>query len=316
MSNRAAIREYVNGSLWVLPMGSGLLALLVGYAVSLMNVGPDSWLAPLAYQGTAGDARDLLSNVTSTVVTVIALVLGLTVVALQLSSTQFSPRLVRNFLRDRPNQIALSVFVATFAYCAAGLYTVGEADREGAGEFPRLAVSGSIALLFASLAMVVFFADHLAHSLQVDAIGARVERDTLHVVHDRLGSTESVTPTPPPWAVRLIATESGYVQTVRPEALLAVAVKHRVKVLLRVRVGEHLVAGTDGGVDVDRHRRRGISRIRRCSVIHCNRQSASASNAPWSRTPPSGFGNWSTWPARHCRPRSTIPTPRCRPSTG
>jgi uncharacterized membrane protein len=44
-------------------------------------------LAPLAYQGTGGDGRDLLSNVTSTVVTVIALVLGLTVVALQLSST-------------------------------------------------------------------------------------------------------------------------------------------------------------------------------------------------------------------------------------
>lgn len=244
MSNRAAIREYVNGSLWVLPMGSGLLALLVGYSVSMINVSPGSWLAPLAYQGTAGDARDLLSNVTSTVVTVIALVLGLTVVALQLSSTQFSPRLVRNFLRDRPNQLALSVFVATFAYCAAGLYTVGEADRDGAGEFPRLAVSGSIALLFASLAMVVYFADHLAHSLQVDAIGARVERDTLHVVHDRLGSTESVTPAPPPWAIRLIATESGYVQTVRPEALLAMAVKHRVTILLRVRVGEHLVAGT------------------------------------------------------------------------
>src|SRR6478609_5979555 len=87
MSSRAAIREYVNGSLWVLPMGSGLLALLVGYSVSLINVSPGSWLAPLAYQGTAGDARDLLSNVTSTVVTVIALVLGLTVVVLQLSST-------------------------------------------------------------------------------------------------------------------------------------------------------------------------------------------------------------------------------------
>ena len=40
MSNRAAIREYVNGSLWVLPMGSGLVALLVGYAVSLINVAP------------------------------------------------------------------------------------------------------------------------------------------------------------------------------------------------------------------------------------------------------------------------------------
>ena len=60
--------------------------------------------------------------------TVIALVLGLTVVALQLSSTQFSPRLLRNFLRDRPTQVVLSVFMATFVYSAAGLFTVGLAS--------------------------------------------------------------------------------------------------------------------------------------------------------------------------------------------
>ena len=58
-------------------------------------------------------------------VTVIALVLGLTVVALQLSSTQFSPRLLRNFLRDRATQVVLSAFIATFVYSAAGLFTVG-----------------------------------------------------------------------------------------------------------------------------------------------------------------------------------------------
>jgi uncharacterized membrane protein len=56
-------------------------------------------------------------------VTVIALVLGLTVVALQLSSTQFSPRLLRNFLRDRGTQVVLSAFIATFVYSAAGLFT-------------------------------------------------------------------------------------------------------------------------------------------------------------------------------------------------
>lgn len=49
-------------------------------------------MAPLAFQGTANDAGGLMIDITSTVVTVIALVLGLTVVALQLSSTQFSTR--------------------------------------------------------------------------------------------------------------------------------------------------------------------------------------------------------------------------------
>lgn len=91
MIRRAAVREYATGSLWVLPGASALLALLVGFAVSQIDVSPGSPLAPLAFQGTADDARTLLSNITSSVITVIALVLGLTVVALQLSSTQFSP---------------------------------------------------------------------------------------------------------------------------------------------------------------------------------------------------------------------------------
>src|SRR6478672_9769595 len=105
MVNRGAVREYVNGSLWVWPGISAVAALLVGFTVSQIDVTPGSPLAPLAFQGTADDARTLLGNVTGTVVTVIALVLGLTVVALQLSSTQFSPRLLRKFLRDRANQV-------------------------------------------------------------------------------------------------------------------------------------------------------------------------------------------------------------------
>jgi uncharacterized membrane protein len=170
--------------------------------------------------------------------------LGLTVVALQLSSTQFSPRLLRSFLRDRPTQVVLSTFIATFAYSAAGLYTVGLYDGERTEDFPRLAVSGAIVLLFASLAMVVYFADHLAHSIQIDMIGRRVELDTLAVVDGQLGTVEDTTPTPPGWAVPLLAPTSGYVQSAHPELVLPLASRHGVHVRLRVRVGDHIVAGT------------------------------------------------------------------------
>jgi len=245
MVNRGAVREYVNGSLWVWPGISAVAALLVGFTVSQIDVTPGSPLAPLAFQGTADDARALLTIIAGTVVTVIALVLGLTVVALQLSSTQFSPRLLRKFLRDRANQIVLSVFVATFVYSSAGLYTVGLAAGARVERFPRLAVSGAIVLLFASMAMVVYFADHLAHSIQVDAIGARVEKDTLTVVRSRLGGVvEQPAPTPPPWAVAIPAARSGYLQAVRPDPLLDWARRHRLVIRLRIRVGEHVVAGT------------------------------------------------------------------------
>src|SRR5213595_91060 len=127
MISRDELREYLRGSLLVMPAFAVLATLLVGGLLSLIDLGGGS---PLMFQGTADDARSLLIGISGTMITVIALLLGLTVVALQLSSTQFSPRLLRNFLRDRPNQVVLSVFVGTFVYSAAGLFDVGIAGGE------------------------------------------------------------------------------------------------------------------------------------------------------------------------------------------
>jgi uncharacterized membrane protein len=238
---RDALREYVRGSLWVLPTLSVLAALAAGAVLSSVSVGPRS---PLAFQGTPDDARTLLLGITGTMITVIALLLGLAVVALQLSSTQFSPRLLRNFLRDRPNQVVLSAFVATFAYSAAGLYTVGVSGGNRTTAFPRLAVSGAIVLLLASLGLLVFFADHLLHSIQVDAIMETVQRNTLAVIGDGLLAGGQEAPEAPAWAVAIASTRSGYVQAVRPGMLLPPATRHGVTLRLRLRVGEHVVAGT------------------------------------------------------------------------
>jgi uncharacterized membrane protein len=238
---RDAVREYLRGSLWVLPTGSVLAALVVGGLLSLVNVPAAS---PLAFQGTADDARALLIGISSTMVTVIALLLGLTVVALQLASTQFSPRLLRNFLRDRPNQVVLSVFVATFAYAAAGLYTVGVSGGARTGDYPRFAVTVAIALLFLSLGLLVYFADHLAHSIQIDAIMRVARRQTLTVIDDGmfLGSQDPIPV--PDRAIAIPAQESGYLQAVHLQPLLAWARRERSCLRLQLRVGQHVVGGT------------------------------------------------------------------------
>jgi uncharacterized membrane protein len=241
MMRRDALPEYIRGSLWVLPTACVFVALLLGSLLSLVNVGPDS---PLAFQGTADDARSLLSGITGTMVTVIALLLGLAVVALQLSSTQFSPRLLRNFLRDRPNQVVLGVFVGTFAYSAGGLFTVGVTRGERSTVFPRFAVSFAVVLLFLSLALLIFFADHLAHSIQVDNIMRVVERSTLPVIGTGLFTAEVDLPAVPAGAITLGVPRSGYVQAVEVQRLAATLADHRVAVQLRPRVGEHVVAGS------------------------------------------------------------------------
>jgi hypothetical protein len=91
-------------------------------------------------RGHADEVRTALARVRSDATTQregerarneVALLLGLAVVALPPSSVQFSPRLLRNVLRDRPNQVVLSVFVGTFGYSGAGRSTVGAAGGRG-----------------------------------------------------------------------------------------------------------------------------------------------------------------------------------------
>jgi len=243
---RESAVEYTRGALWVLPTVALGLALIAGSVLSSITIDPASSLATLVFQGTADDARSLLIAIASTMVTVIALVLGLTVVALQLASTQFSPRLLRNFLRDLVNQLTLSSFVATFAYSTAGLYTVGISAGERTTDYPRLAVSGALVLLFVSMIMLVFFVHHLAHSIQIDQVMEDVEKRTLHVVRESLAAGDDTArrPETPPAAIPLLATRSGYVQTFHLEGMVQVAAQHGASFAVVPMVGEHVIVRT------------------------------------------------------------------------
>jgi uncharacterized membrane protein len=194
--------------------------LLRATGISKIEVPAGKPLSWLAFEGTADDARALLITITSTVVTVIALVLGLTAVALQLSSTQFSPRLLRNFLRDRPTQVVLRMFLATFVYSAAGLFAVGAEAGSRAEVYPRLAVGGAIALLFQSGHGGLL--RRPSDSLDPDRRDhRRVELNTRHAIaHEDTANIEEAPPRIPAWAVPLLARRSGYIQAVHPLLLL------------------------------------------------------------------------------------------------
>ncbi|HZD02747.1 MAG TPA: DUF2254 domain-containing protein [Actinomycetes bacterium] len=242
--------DYLRGSLWVLPSLSIVVFLAAGAVLSRVAISEDSPLWGLVFQGTAGDARQLLIVVSATMITVTGLVFGLTVVALQIASAQYSPRLLRNFMRDRGTQLVLSIFVGAFAYSTAGLHTVG-VQRSGQQAFvPRLAVSGSLALGVASIGVLVYFIHHLAHSIQIDTIISDIERETHHVIDDlypdqvQARGVEERCPDPPSGAIVVRSDRSGYIQTVEPAALVEVATRHDLVVRLARRAGDHVVAGT------------------------------------------------------------------------
>ena len=244
--------EQLSGALWVLPLLFVVGALVLGSTLSQITIQPGSPLDPVLLRGNADEARRVLLGVATTVVGVLALVIGLTVVALQVASNRYSPRLLRDFLRDRTAQVVLGLFVATFTYNAAGLYTVGIPRGGSAGQYGRLAVTVGLCLLFVCIGALVYFVDRMVHSIQIDEVLAKISAATAHAIAKEpagIGRTSSGAAAtdprfdPSPWRVELRTQRSGYVQAIHPELLLPVTLAQQVTVRVALSVGDHVVAG-------------------------------------------------------------------------
>ncbi|MDP9405671.1 MAG: DUF2254 domain-containing protein [Actinomycetota bacterium] len=242
-----AIVEYLRGALWFLPSVTVLTAFVVGNVLTGVRVAPDSSLAAWVYGGGADGARGVLEAVAGSVITVTGVVFSLTVVTLQLASSQFSPRLLRTFLRDPANQIVLSVFLSTFAYSLTVLRVIRTGATPDADFVPQLAVTGGLVLATASVAALVYFIHHISVELRVDKMMSDVETDTLDTIHNVYRRVvqrgRCALPDVPDHAVAVRAGHSGIVQAVAPDSLFDDAVDRGLVVRVAPRVGERVVAG-------------------------------------------------------------------------
>ncbi len=247
---RRVLWDHLRSALWVMPTLSVVFFLVAGAVLSHVSIADDSPIRWLVFQGTPEDARQMLIVVSSTMITVTGLVFALTIIALQIASNQYSPRLLRNFMRDRGTQFVLSVFVGAFAYSTAGLHTVGVQNPDVAAFMPRLAVSGSLGLALASLGVLIYFIHHLSSSIQIDRVMSMIVGETLQVIEDlypdQTGNPDSEErcPDPPAWAVTLPSDRSGYIQEIDPEALVQNVARNDLVILFVKSVGHHVVAGT------------------------------------------------------------------------
>lgn len=128
------------------------------------------------FGGGADAARTVLSAIAGSLVTATSLTFSLTVVTLQLASSQYSPRLLRTFTRDGVVQVTLGLFLATFTYALVVLRAVRSDDTDAAvdGVFvPRLSVTVAVVLTLASVLALVLFLAHLAREIRVETVLAR-----------------------------------------------------------------------------------------------------------------------------------------------
>lgn len=180
---RLLIRRLTN-RFWFTPAACVLIAVFSGIAMS----NADNWIVrhtnlPFLFEGGPEGARALLSAIITSMISFTGLVFSITVVVLQLTSSQFSPRVLRGFLDDRFNQFALGVFVATFTFALVVLRSVrGTAEIDPF--VPYFSVTTASVLVLVSVAVFLGYINHISQSIRAAAIISHVATDTAGMIKD------------------------------------------------------------------------------------------------------------------------------------
>ena len=208
---------------------------------------------PFGNVASADGARTLLATIAGSMITVASLTFSITIASLSLASSQFGPRLMRNFMRDTGNQVVLGTFIATFAYCLLVLRTVR--GTEGIAFVPSISMVMAVVLAMASLAVLIYFINHISLSIQATRIIASIGRDLDAIVEqlypekrdqgdDGSGYQEDQDWEPRGESRRVYSLRSGYVQAVRYEDLVREAKQADVVVTIPHHAGQFVSKGT------------------------------------------------------------------------
>ena len=209
------------------------------------------------YTGGADGARAVLSSVAGSMVSVVATAFSITIVALQLASSNFGPRLLRNFMQDTGNQIVLGTFIATFIYCLLVLRTI-HAGGEGYSLFvPQLSVTVGTGLAIVSIGVLIYFIHHASTIIQASHVITQVSGDFDKAL-DRLfpgkigegkaNNSRQVGEIPANFdseASPIKATGEGYLQAIDDDELMKTARQYNLLVRLTTRPGKFIVKGSD-----------------------------------------------------------------------
>ena len=231
--NSSVLRDAFETQLWPLPVVGVVLAVILGIAVPILDGAVDTAIPNGAdtflFSGGPDAARTVLSAVASSLITVTSLTFSLTVVTLQLASSQFSPRLLRTFTRDRFVHVTLGIFLATFVYALTVMRTV-RSEGDGRTVFvPQISVTVAYVLTLASAISLVLFLAHLARQIRVETmlrtVHTEAEATAGIMLVERKGSAEApVIPEPPATAWLVMATSSGFLTAVEEGQLLRAAI--------------------------------------------------------------------------------------------
>lgn len=249
MGNVEKLWIKLRSSLWFVPafLVAGAILLALGVVELDTQIKPslaERW--PRFFGVSPEGARSILLAISSSTITVAGVVFSVTIVALSVASNQYTPRILRTFMRDRGTQLVLGVFVGAFTYSLIVMRTV----RSGQDAFvPALAVAMSIVIALVSVGFFVYFIHHIAAAMHAPTVIAAISSETVSAIEKLFPESDANNAPEANYSANeqqwqcIPSRQTGYVQNI-PAGLLTQAEKLDVVVRVERRIGEFVIADT------------------------------------------------------------------------
>lgn len=247
--------EDLRTSYWFLPSLMAFAAALLASAMIWIdtNVGSD-WMdgLPWLYAARPNGARQVLSAIGGSMITVAGTVFSVTIASVVFASGQYGPRLLSNFMSDRGNQVTLGTFIATFVYCLLVLRTIRSPEESaGAAFVPNLALLVAVGLALCSIAVLIFFIHHVPSKLHINHViqdvGARligqIDQRFPKCVGEPRAVDDGGAPAAPEARTLIAAQKTGYLQVIDDDALVHQATANDLVLRLLHQPGDFVHVG-------------------------------------------------------------------------
>ncbi|GLR16026.1 DUF2254 domain-containing protein [Portibacter lacus] len=250
----------LKATFWFVPVLIIVLSILLATGTVILDEFvslPQDGLGRFFFVNSAASARSILTTISGAMIGVAGTVFSVTLVALTLASSQFGPRLIKNFMYVRLNQVVLGSYVATYLYCLLVLNAI-----KGSDSFtfiPSISILLAIAAAFVNIILLIVFIHNIAISIQADKVISDVS-DIMSNQIKRLFPTEIGDETNKDFSGSvdqlkencsfvspILSPKNGYLQYIDTETLLEIVSSHNGLFELNFRPGDHLVEDIEVG---------------------------------------------------------------------
>ncbi len=259
--------ENLRSSLWFVPLSLILFFVGLGFLTTLI----DEWFGEaefynewgFLYRSGADNSLAILTTIAASVMTVASVSFSITIVALTLASSQFGPRLLRNFMRSLTSQVIIGAFTGIFVFCLVVMRSVGTSWEEGS---PHLSITVAVGLGLLSVCLLIYFVHHVASSILADNLVAQVhgELDSAIQRLPKLGEEDDAVrwqelAVPAENAIVVPSPRSGYLLAIDAAGISSRLAKGGGRVTFAHRPGGFVIKGSPlawlDGVECEDHRK-------------------------------------------------------------